>query len=197
MFDRLIQFIGRFRRDPRGGVAIMAGLTVGLIGTGVIAAVDISDMNVTKQKMQDRLDSAVLFATLHDEFRDPKFGTELQDAGHAFVTSALKNSGIRAENVTTKFTYDAENDRIIGEINFTPPAIFVGSIVAPRGMTVRAAAAPADPTKMEIALVLDISGSMNWSITSNVEAPTGSRRIDALRDGVETLVSALDKKPAP
>ena len=191
----LSKFLTKFSAEKYGGVALMGGLTIGLVATSVIAAVDITDMQTTKQKMQNRVDAAVLFATLQDKYREPGTEQELQDVARGYLIDSVRTTGVRAKDIKTDFIYDAARDRIVGKVNFTPPAIFIGSVIAPRGLVVSAEAAPLTPTKMEVALVLDISGSMNWAISSDIDAPVGSRRIDALRDGVETLVTALVETP--
>ncbi len=185
--------LSRFRGDTRGGIALMGGLMIGILSTSVIAAVDITEMTVTKQKMQDRLDSTVLYATLQEEFREPGNEQKLQDAARKYLIDSVVSTGVKADSISTDFTYDQTRDRIVGKVNFTPPAIFTGSILVPHGMFVEAEAAPSRPSKLELSLVLDMSGSMNFAVSNDVpeKAAVGSRRIDALRDGVDALMRTL------
>ena len=194
MTHRLPAVFSRFRKDLRGGVALMGGLMIGLLGTAVIATIDITEMTVTKQKMQNHVDSAVLYATLQEKFREPGNEAELQEVARKYIIDVMRTTGVKATKVSTDFKYDFSRDRIVGEVNFTPPAIFTGSILVPHGMEVRAEAAPSLPTELEVALVLDMSGSMNFAVTNDLpeEAPVGSRRIDALRAGVDALMTTIE-----
>lgn len=192
MMKSFPKILSRFRRNSSGGVALMGGLTIGLVATSVIATVEITDMTVTKQKMQDRVDAAVLFATLQDKFNKPGAAADLQVAAREYILDTVGSTGARVENIKTNFVYDQARDRFVGEVFFESPAIFTGSLFTDKTIRVRAEAIPLQPSKMEVAIVLDVSGSMNYGLTNDDPASPGSRRIDALRDGVETLVTSLE-----
>ena len=183
-----------FIRDRRGSVSMMTGLIIPALATGVMASVEFNSIIAAQTKMQNRADSVALFAATKDSLLDPDASQDLQEMSRIRILEAVQESGIDVENVHTDFSYDATRDRVVGEVTYTPRPIFLGSYFLPDTMKVVTEAAPLKPQQLEISLVLDLSGSMNWSPTSDaaVEAAEGSRRIDALRAGVNTLIDELD-----
>lgn len=189
----IMKALSLFRTSCGGGVAIMGAFAVGLIATATVASMEVAEVSETKAKMQDRLDAAVLFATLRDDLDDPDVNTALQTDTHAFFVRAVEKAGFRVENVTGTFSYDPQADRVYGEATFTASPMFTGGLLGGSTITLRAEGAPKQPVELEIALVLDVSGSMKWEIDQDdVDAAIGSRRIDALSDGVEALVARLE-----
>jgi len=190
---RLTSTLQRFYRERRGSVSMMVGLIVPALTTAVMASVEFNSVVVTKAKIQNQADSAALFAANNQDLLNPESGSDLQTATREHIVEAIAVSNLDVSNVQTKYTFDAARDRIVGEVTFTPNAKFLGSVFLPETVKIVTEAAPLRPKKVEISLVLDLSGSMNYSPTSDAEvnAPRGSRRIDALRDGVNSLIDEL------
>jgi len=188
--ETLKQFTG----DSHGGMATMIGLIAPVVATGVMASVEFNNVVATKDKIQNRLDAAALFAANTPTFLTSDAQQDLQISARNRVVEAVASSGINVSDVETDFVYDKSRDRIVGQVTFTPKPLFLGSFFLPDTITVSTEAAPLKPQNVEIALVLDLSGSMNWETTSNDEAPVGSRRVDALRDGVDALFNELEGK---
>ena len=189
-----INKIKRFIRDGRGSVTMMGGLIFPVLATGIMASVEFNALQADKSKVQSQIDSTALAAANNEAFLNADGSDDLQAATRELMLEAIAASGLDLNNVTTSFVYDAVRDRIVGEVRYSPKAKFLGSFFLPDIVLVTTESAPLTPKEVEISLVLDVSGSMNYSTVSNDVAPAGSRRIDALRDGVSALIDALDEE---
>lgn len=192
MKAQLSHMLPNFSRSKRGSIATMGGLMAGILAACAMATVDIAEMNSTKQVMQNRLDAATLFAARRSDIKDPGAKAQIQTQTEEFLLNSLRQAGVRADEVSATFRYDAESDSVVADVKFVPNTFFAGSFLG-KPMRAGARATPPKPAKAEIALVLDVSGSMRFSLTSDDEAPEGSRRIDALRDGVDALLTAFER----
>jgi len=186
----LLSTLRGFSRDKRGSVAMMTGMMIPVLATGVMASVEYNSIVAAKTKMQNRADAAALFAANRNELLEEDSADDLQASTQELIQKAVEQSGIRVKDVASNYVYDAERERVVGEVTFTPKMQFLGSYFLPETITVVTEASPLIPKRVEISLVLDLSGSMNI----NIPDPSGatSTRIDALRDGVETLITELE-----
>jgi len=186
----LLSTLRGFSRDKRGSVAMMTGMMIPVLATGVMASVEYNSIVAAKTKMQNRADAAALFAANRNELLEEDSADDLQASTQELIQRAVEQSGIRVKDVASNYVYDAERERVVGEVTFTPKMQFLGSYFLPETITVVTEASPLIPKRVEISLVLDLSGSMNI----NIPDPSGatSTRIDALRDGVETLITELE-----
>lgn len=165
---------------------------IGVVAAATVAAVEFADINETKFDVQDSLDAAVLAGTLRPDLDEPGINDRLQADVEAFFRAELAKADLRVSEVIANFSFDAARDRVVGNVTFTYDTIFIGSVLGVRTVNLRAEAAPERPVKIEMALALDVSGSMKWPVDEDdVEAPLGSRRLDALSSGVEALLASL------
>ena len=182
-------------RDERGSVAILTGLFLSFLVPGVIGAVDVTNITATRIEAQSRLDAALLAASRFDDLEEADRSGEMQDRGERFVLSALRASGIDTTDAVTDFEYDEGENRMRARVEVTAPTIFVGRVLDIDRLVIEAELAPRERIELEIALSLDVSGSMGWALDTDTAAAVGARRIDVLREGVASLVSVLDADP--
>ena len=187
--------VAKALRGERGSVAILTGLFMSFMVPGVIAAVDVTNITSTRTQVQSRLDAAVLSASRFDDLAEAYRSGEMQERGETFVLNALKTANIDASNANATFEFDETANRLRGRIEIEAPTLFVGKVVDIDRLVIETELAPKEKIEIEVALSLDVSGSMGWAIDSDTPAPVGSRRIDALRTGVASLTDVFDRNP--
>lgn len=149
--------IGRLVRrfDNRGNVAIVVALAMGPITVAGLGAADLARANNAKSQLQDALDAAALAAARTTAQTD----AELKVAGDRYLTQnlALDDSFQLAES---SFTF-GEGGKVVASARLTVTP-FVAGLVTGGSMSVGAATEVVRAsTKVEIALVLDTTGSMD------------------------------------
>lgn len=179
-------------RETDGGVAIMTGLLMTLTVPSVIAAVDLTSISKTRAQVQSHLDGALLAATRFDDLSEANDSGKLEDRGRRFLFNSLKAADIDASNAETSFEYDKDANVMRGRVEINAPTIFAGKVLDIDRLTLTSEVVPKERIELEIALSLDVSGSMAWAIDSDTPAEVGSRRIDALREGVQSLATVFD-----
>ncbi|WGM37785.1 pilus assembly protein [Caulobacter sp. NIBR1757] len=170
-----------FGDNRRGALAIQAAF----IGTPMVVlsmgAVDIANGSAAKTRLQDALDSAALTAARSAQFTD----AGLQSIGSQALAANM--AGSHATITTSSFK--AEGNKVIASASATVTPIVAG-IWLQGDMVV---GAKADVTrsvnKIELALVLDTTGSMKGSKLSNLK--TASKNlIDTLSEAAQRSVES-------
>ncbi len=184
MKTRLQNLISRLRRDVHGGVAIMAGLAIPMIFLGLGGAVDYTRATADNQKAQRILDSVVLSLTKLDPDE-----VDLQEQGRKLFASSIRNSGLRATSQNVEF--NITRMRVEGSASLTHQTTFLGLIgVSTMNGSVFAAAVPPEDRVVEIALALDVSGSMSQDLNGG---DSGPRKIDLMISAANTMFDTLDE----
>lgn len=172
----LRSLLSRFGRDERGAFAIMFGvMAIVLIALGG-AVVDYVSLEQGRQRAQIALDAAVL--ALHPEILKAEItDATILERAQALVVERIGNSEIAAE--VDQISVDRETGRLFLGGHFTMPTIFVklvgvGSLGA--AFTAEAVRGSVD---LEVAVALDVTGSMAGS------------RIAALKSAVGDLVDVI------
>ena len=162
----------RFLRDQRGGVALIFALSIVPMVMFVGSAIDFSMTQMTRSRVAHALDSAMLAAAT----RPPMTNADLQ----AFITAQM--AAILGTK-TTGWSVDAvaQND---GTIDVTvkgaqPTTLMKIANFDSMNYNISAEVIRTD-RKVELALVLDNTGSMN-----------GGGKIGALRDAANALVDVM------
>ncbi len=171
----------RFCRDVRGGVALMAGLTFPLLFLAVGGSVDYARATTNQTKVQSALDSTVLALTQKDlEMID------LQAEGEKTLQSFLASSQVEVN--ITGIAFATEGEAITGSVEVETPTFFLTFVGQPNmGGTAQASAIPPTRLPIEIALVLDVSGSMNTDLN-------GSPRIEHMKTAVNQMFDTLNEE---
>jgi Flp pilus assembly protein TadG len=170
-----------FGRNQRGGIAVQAAfLGVPLI-VMAMGTVDIANGSAAKTRLQDALDSAALAAARSSEFTD----TGLQAVG----SQSLAANMVSSPAVITSSSFRAEGNKVIATASAKVTPVIANlwlqgdMIIGANAQITRAV------NKIELALVLDTTGSMKGSKLSNLK--TASKNL------ITTLSTAAARSADP
>lgn len=190
---RLRFAVRRLARDERGGIAILFGISALVLFGLAGVAIDSSRAYHVSYQLQDGLDAAALAAAkLHDD--ETATDTDFQRVGEAFLRSYIDRIGI--------------NDVTVGNIVVTPDrsdwSVTVKADVVVKTMfgSVSAGVNSFDftpsstvvykPKKIELALVLDVTGSMcDTPPALPADACTSSVKLNALKAAAADIIETL------
>lgn len=178
-----------FWRGRRGSLAVTGAVAGGVATMSVLLTMALINAEVAREDMQRGLDAALLTAARRDDFRDP------QQAVQAQLASFIKDSGVKASKLTVTATFDKDQGLIIGEASFDVPAtaILPNFLSEPLRPSVKSEVRPPGAHRMEIALALDMSGSMSMDLAGNPGfAAAGASRLDALRAALNELFNDIE-----
>lgn len=175
-----------FKNDRSGVVAIMTALLVSAISLACLGAIEIENALNTKLKVHKTLDSTLIRLGRSEARYAP------QQIGEDHLKDMLKEAGIRVEDLETSFVFNQQTGAVQGKIKYRQPGVITGGLIPEMTFEVIAEALPQTTGVVEVALVLDASGSMAWSIDGTVGAAVGSRRIDKLDTATNALLDILD-----
>lgn len=174
----------RYVLDRGGNVAMVAALSMGPICIAGLGAVDLARGTSAKSQLQDALDSAALAAARSNATTD----SELQVIGDRYLNQNLKlGSDFDLAQSTFRF---GENGRIVASARLavTP---FIAGMLSDGVMHVGASTEVVRAEmKVEIALVLDNTGSMN-------EGSKLSDLKNAAKDFVDKMEELAEKSSEP
>ncbi|WP_192252836.1 TadE/TadG family type IV pilus assembly protein [Mesorhizobium caraganae] len=182
--------IRRFLRDRRGNYALMTVITLVPLMGALALAVDYTNLLRQKQNMLNALDAAG-FATAQQIVANDT-DTAVKAYAKDFFEANLGNVS-RANTVLT-VTLPNNNAgggtlKLCAELTFHPYFLPVAAMLIGRTSTdVKTSACSEIRLKntLEVALVLDNSGSMNY-----LGSGTGEKRIDLLKEAAKQLVDTL------
>jgi Flp pilus assembly protein TadG len=141
--------------DNRGNVAVVAALAMGPICVAGLGAIDLARGTSAKVQLQDALDAAALAAARTNATTD----NQLKVAGDRFLK---QNLNLSKDFVLSSSTFKfGDNGKVVAtaKLNVTP---FIAGLVTGGTMAVGASSEVVRAgAKLEIALVLDNTGSMN------------------------------------
>ena len=181
-----VQGLRAFGRDPRGSVALMFGLMFPLLILLAGGATDISRAHAVKTKAQRTLDSTVLSMARSglendkiEEIGEDQFRTSIAIRD---IPAALESATFTAEKNGTP----GGEDLVVGEATLVSTNFFLG-ILGKNDLTitVTSQALKPNPLPYEIALVLDVSGSMENDLN-------GATRLQRLQESTRALFETLD-----
>lgn len=172
VFRRVGRTARGFIGDRKGGVAIMFGLAFPVVAFLSLVVVDFSRASAAKQSMQETLDAAALIVA-----RSSAVTTDAVDAAgdKAFAALLPANSGIIGVSADSQgrianVTFTMADGKIIGSANGKVAPI-VASLFLNGDMDVQATSEVVRTVnKLEIALVLDTTGSMQGAKITNLIA---------------------------
>lgn len=174
-----VAFGGRLRRDQRGAIAVQFAFLALPLSVLVFALVDLGRVSLQRRQMQDALDAATLMAARSTATTDTALDTVGDAAFLAEVTGL--NLNLTAANSTFKLS---GTNTVVGTAtgNLTP---IIANLWTSGNFTVSARSEVVRSTsKLEVALVLDNTGSMLETLGSGT-------KIDALKSAAQSLVTTL------
>lgn len=163
----------RFKKDTKGNFAVMAAISIAVLVGGLAVAVDASNGYFAKQRLQDTTDAIALLAA--KGLLDTQ--AELDQAATEYLLAAYPGAeglNISLEGITR------DGDLVTVEATNKIPTYFTG-IFGKSGLDIGAKSeALYAETQLEVALVLDSTGSMRGS------------KIASLKVAANNLVDQLD-----
>jgi len=165
----------RFSKDTSGNIAIMFGVLLFVLVGGLAVAIDLSNGYSAKQRLQDTTDAIALLA-VRDGIEDP---SELQAAAQAYFDQTYPNeSGERIEVLSIT----RDGDRVDIEARNNIDAFFA-PIFGINDLDVRVKSTSVfSPQSLDVALVLDTTGSMSRNGKLEALQTSATRLINTFQD---------------
>lgn len=173
-------FARRLRRDERGAIAVQFALLALPLAVLVFGLVDISRVSLQRRQMQDALDAATLIAARSTAVTD----AELDAVGDPAFLAEISglNLGLTGANSTFKA---GTNNRVVATASGVLQPI-IANLWTKNDITITASSEVVrSVNKLEVALVLDNTGSMDSKLGS------GGKKITALITASKSLVATL------
>jgi Flp pilus assembly protein TadG len=172
----------RLRKDVRGNVAMLFGLSLPVLILMTFGGVDIHRMSTVKVNLQDALDAAALAAARSPYTQD----ADLQRVGLAALKANLQAyPNVTLEEDQTHFTLDDE-DVVIADARVQVKTLVANIFLPPYGQLMDDylpvgghSEVDRSSRNIEVALVLDVTGSM------------AGDRISALKAAAKDLVDII------
>ena len=182
MWKRLAaRLVKRLGADERGAIAVQFALLLIPIAILTFGLIDLSRTSVQKRQLQDALDAATLMAARSTATTD----AGLKTVGLAAMQTEMAGLGVPLTGDNVDFKLGA-NNTVVGSVKnvaLTPIISNLwntGDVHVSAGSTVMRSV-----NKLEVALVLDNTGSMASTLNS------GTKKIDALITASKSLVDTL------
>lgn len=173
-------FSRRLARDDRGAIAVQFAFLIIPIAILVFGLVDLGRISLMRREMQDALDAATLMAARSTAATSP--GLEAVGDPAFLAEVAGRQLGLTAASST--FTMGTDN-RIIGRATATLQPI-IANLWRSGGVTVVAESEVVRSSKdLEVALVLDITGSMQGTRIADLKV-AASDLVDVLVRDTQT-----------
>ncbi|MBX9924854.1 MAG: VWA domain-containing protein [Hyphomicrobiaceae bacterium] len=176
----------RFRSCDRGAVAIVFALLLSVLLLFVGLAIDLARAMHVRQVVQDGLDAASLAAAKY--FQEPGISEdEVEQAAERFFFAGVKN-GVPHQAVLKNFKATAvrASGTVTATVDIDLPTTFTKAGGSVGSLEMRPGAKSAyNETKLEVVLVLDVTGSMN------LPAPDGYIKLDTLKKAAKDFTDAI------
>ena len=165
-----------FIRDKRGNFGLITALLSLPLMAGVGLAVDYGNLTRVRTQLQNAADAAALVAAKNNDKADSERRKLARSMFRGnYWTQDVKRVKIDLGEVTATVTVEAE-----------PATFFMGLFGKKNVPLAVTSTAATRATTIEIVFVLDVSGSMNHTLSS------GKRRIEELKSAVSQLVDDLE-----
>ena len=187
-------------READGSVAILFGLCVIILSICIGLAIDSARVYATHGRIQRALDTAALAAAKKLD-NDGITAEQVKNTASNYFNAQIEDQLLDNVTVTNINSHvDFESGSVKVTVDFDMPIHF-GAIAKAqtRHNATLDATAIYKPKKIELALVVDITGSMCDIAPRRSQPPcTSGFRIDALKDAAKEMVDQLhESNPAP
>ena len=178
--QKISGFLSGFAQGRRGSIATIGGLTLGVAAASVGLSMTIAQTYETRAEMQRGLDAALLSVARSDDYDQPQ--ALVQDFMEAF---AAQRKLVKDMVVTAH--YDHETGLIKGDLRFRVSTVLPVPGLSSQGFRPHIAAevTPPGARRLEIALSLDMSGSMNEPMLG------GGTRLEALQTSLNQIFTEI------
>lgn len=166
-------------RETGGNVAMMFGLMMFVVLGGAGVAIDLQRANLARTAVHEAADAALLAAARYKAGHPSASDSELTDVARRVFDNATRDSAVAVGGFAVNF--DAATDKFSLDVDATMKTMIMGALGA-ETMDVGALseARLGDPPTLEVAMALDVTGSMNQK-----------GKISALRNSAKDLIEAL------
>lgn len=183
LWTRAKQRLAGFRRDEGGNIAIIAAIAVPVLALVSFALLDVNRASTQKRELQDALDAAALIAARSPAITD----ADLQKVGAKALTAQL-GAMVDAKLLSSSFTL-GKNGAVVATAQASVKP-FVSNLWLQRDMLVGAdSEVLRSMNRIELALVLDNTGSMAGSKLSNLKI--------AAKNLIDTLAASAARSSEP
>ena len=181
-----------YGRDESGNILIMTAFLAIPIVTAIAVALDTAELYRAERNFQQAADAAVLVAA--NMYSDGASEDDARAAGERIFADNLGNLPDSRGTPTFDFPADCGTGNITVAVNGEHPLFFpfihgVGKSESELGGQISIDAAASCPTStFEVALVLDTSGSMGWTIPGD---PDTRPKIEIMQEAARGLASDI------
>jgi Flp pilus assembly protein TadG len=173
----------RFFRDKRGGVAVIFALAFTPVAFLSLVMIDFSRASTARSNLQETLDASTLIAARSSAITANDIQTV---GGNAFTSQVATNLGIKVN--TDTFVSGADNT-IVGDATASVQTLVAGLFLGGSIPISAHSEVVRSMNKLEIAMVLDTTGSMAGSKISNLKS--------AADDFIDTMQTASAQSSVP
>lgn len=161
-------------RDERGSIAVIFALSLTAIIAGVGAALDYARLSNTRTELQSALDAALLIAGKE------ALATGRKASRAAIVTAMKSNLPADLKGFADQVRIEQTDSKLTGSLSGTVVNRFGAFLGIERSGVAVATSVPLGSTRLDVALVLDSTGSMGQL-----------GKMDALKSSANQLIDTL------
>ncbi len=173
--------LARLGHDERGAIAVQFALLLIPIAILTFGLIDLSRTSVQKRQLQDALDAATLMAARSTATTDAALDT----VGDAALATEMAGLGVALGPSNSTFAL-GPNNTVVGTVQNVTIKPIIANLWSTGDKTITAGSTVMrSVNKLEVALVLDNTGSMGSTLNS------GTKKIDALITASKSLVDVL------
>lgn len=158
MLHRFKTLLKRFRRDERGAFMVLFGVLALVLVATSGAVVDFTQIEQARTRAQNALDAAALALQPHVFDEPAKTEEWFTAAAKALVKERLADDTVQSD--VTNATINVRNGQLILKANIIVPTSFVALVGIPNVRASLISEATRKRLNIEVAMVLDNSGSM-------------------------------------
>lgn len=159
MTRNLVNFSQRFRREEDGSLIIFALVLFLLMAMMGGVAIDVMRYETVRTNLQNTLDRCTLMAASLDQTLDPQ----------SVVTDCVDKAGLRDKLESVEVTQSLNSRSVVSKGRADTKPFFLHLIGIDKFDALGASGAEQAITNVEIALVLDVSGSMSGAKIANLK----------------------------
>lgn len=171
----------RFLSDCRGGAAMIVGLSILAMAAALGVAIDSARGYTAKSKLQGAVDAAALAGA--KAFVESKDNVSAE--ARMFFDANYDDDFMDGHITDFDAGVDADSENMIVQVEVTIPTTFMQIFGMNEMVLSSEAQVAAKHTNLELALVVDVTGSMNWTDIN------GDIKIDSLKSAGNILLSTI------
>ncbi|GAB4350429.1 MAG: pilus assembly protein [Oricola sp.] len=175
-----------FARDRRGNFAIMFAVSGTTLLLGAALSIDVARMFMYQNKLTFAVDAAALATTQGLTLGDIKL-EDAEEAVRKYLDANLDGRNLTADNVEIdNIDVDPVNRTVQIDAHTFMPTTFAGIVGYDNHRVAATTKAKFSDSEVEVAMALDITGSMDWYIPG-----TYTKKINALKSAANLAIDTL------